>query len=437
MLVLPNAAFSQSEPTARERFARGLALVQRDDLYLAAAEFEEAYRQHPHYAVLYNLGQVYSALGKPVEALRAFEAYLEGGGTKISVARRSEVGSLIESMSKRIGYVSFDLDPAVGELLIDGRPIDILRLDRPIPLAAGIHGVTATAPTRKAFVGSIEVVSKGTLTLPIRLAPEVPAQPPTPLGQVVIDSLVPAIRIVVDGVVVDGMQREPQLIAFGPHQIVCQREGYRALQRSIEVSTRGVSHVACDLEPLESLSASESGFLTFSIDPESARLSIDGRRASRTVRVPTGPHAILIQRDGYLDWTKTVTARAGFPVTIEVHLRPTPEHAALQSSAAASRRNWAYVIGGAGLSLLGASAYVYLDNAARYRRWEDERATLGQDIASGKFDLNLSARAGALQIRAASIQQRDDLALGSALIGGALVAYTAVTLLSAPSRAGE
>src|SRR5688572_25093243 len=84
-----------SKTEARRHFQMGLALVTKGDFLSAVDAFESAYETSPHYAVLYNLGQAYAALGRSDQALRTFERFLEDGGESIDPSRRGQVQSII------------------------------------------------------------------------------------------------------------------------------------------------------------------------------------------------------------------------------------------------------------------------------------------------------------------------------------------------------
>src|SRR6186997_3263906 len=115
-LVICSTAQAQPTSSARAHFTQGVEQAQLGDFESASANFEEAYRLSPHYAVLYNLGQAYAALGKSIEAVRAFEMYLESGGQKILPERQTEVRQLILLSKKRVGYVAFEIEPSGAKL---------------------------------------------------------------------------------------------------------------------------------------------------------------------------------------------------------------------------------------------------------------------------------------------------------------------------------
>jgi hypothetical protein len=430
-----SAASAQPTNSAREHFAHGVELAQRGDLDAAVASFEEAYRLSPHYAVLYNLGQAYAALGRPVEAVRAFETYLDQGGPKIALERQNEVRELILLSKKRIGYVTFEIAPPEAALAVDGRAIDAASLRVPTSLTFGVHGVTLTLPGFQPFVGSVNVESQQIFPLKIELerlpaAGSVAALGRVSIGQVAVDSALPELTVLLDGAAVERVGSDPFLVPSGVHRVRCERTGYQPVEVQLDVLEAKLARVACDLRPMSRLQPADAGFVSFSIDRPGAEVWIDGRRASTSARLPKGLHAVRIRHTGFVDWTRAVTIRPAFPETIAVRLEPTPEHALEIARATSKRRTQAYVIGGTGIALLGTSAALYATNNARYDNWAALRDQVSRDIQAGNYGPDLGARAADVRGTAVSIQRQDDAALGAAVVGGVLLGYAVISWLS-------
>jgi hypothetical protein len=112
----PSPAWAQADPkaAAHQRYERGLAAFDDERFQDAADEFEAAYRISPAFAVLYNIGRVDVALGRSVEAVRAFEMYLAQGGASIDTSRRQEVLAAIDKQRTRIGTVTVRTEPAAN-----------------------------------------------------------------------------------------------------------------------------------------------------------------------------------------------------------------------------------------------------------------------------------------------------------------------------------
>jgi hypothetical protein len=431
--LIASVSLAQQTLSARERFAHGVALVQQGELEAAAAEFEEAYRISPNYLVLYNLGQAYLALGKPVEAQRAFESYLRSGGARISADRASEVRDFVMVAKKRVGWVALNVDPANADIEVDGQPIAKGPTAEPLALAVGTHSVMVTLAGYQPFLGHAEVVAEKSVALDVRLraVPPPAVLPRVASGQLAIGCPVPDARVLLDQRAVSGTASGPLLVPVGVHEVSWDRDGYVPRSIRVEVTTEGVAGAICDLVPTSPLPSALAGLLTFSVSEPGAEIRVDGRRVSTTIWQPVGPHRVTVRRDGFEEWTQTVTVQPGFPFNANIKLRPTPEHALELRDAVHARRNWAYLTGGAGVSLVATGVALYATNSARYTSWERDRDAFSRDLQAQQWSPTLSQRAGDLQTRASSIQARDDLALGVGIVGGALLSYAIGSFLSA------
>ncbi len=428
------SALGQTVPSARERFDHGVSLAERGEFDAAAVEFAEAYRMSPNFAVLYNLGLAYASLGKPIEAVQAFEGYLDKGGPSLTTPRRDQVRELILQSKRRFGYVSFEVDTPGVEVSVDGRALGTSPLRSAFPLSVGTHGVTAVLAGRMPFVGSVEIEPQRTAPLAIALAPVATTVKTeviqAKLGQLAVQCLVPAVKVAVDGSIVDASSG-PLLVAPGRHLVTCERTGYAPFNATVAVRDAGVAQVTCVLAPLAGLPGSETGFLSLDISEPGAEVWTDGHRSSATARLPSGPHAVRVHRWGFVDWQQTVAVTADFPRTIEVRLRPTPEHVLELSRANSSARSWAYVIGGTGLALLGTSAALYVDNNQRYRSWQQARDALSRDLQRQQDAAHWNERTNVLTRTAGTIQRQDDIALAGLLTGSTLLTYAIVSWVEA------
>jgi hypothetical protein len=81
--------------SAHRYYVEGIELVEHGELQAGRLAFEQAYRESPHYVVLYNLGRVCLELADYAAALGYLQRYLEEGGEAISEQQRQEVGELL------------------------------------------------------------------------------------------------------------------------------------------------------------------------------------------------------------------------------------------------------------------------------------------------------------------------------------------------------
>jgi tetratricopeptide (TPR) repeat protein len=93
---------------ARKHYERGLEELEAGNVSKARESFEEAYRQSPHYLVLYNLGRASLDLGDLDAARDYLERYLEQGGNRITAEERKRIDSLLQATRAKSSKESSD-----------------------------------------------------------------------------------------------------------------------------------------------------------------------------------------------------------------------------------------------------------------------------------------------------------------------------------------
>jgi len=422
------SAAEEASLGAREHFARGVELMRSGEFDRAAEEFEGAYQVSPHYSVLYNLGQAYAAIGKPVEAARAFSRYLELGASAVGPARRAEVEDSIRRLNQRITRVLLNIEPRGADVFLDGRALDPTSLSAPIQLTTGTHHLQVTHTGYMPAVQPFEAPLGRTESVSVKLAPIAPVA--AAVGQLSLTCAVPATSVWLDQNALPLPRSEPLLVTGGRHTVDWNREGYVAKRATVDVVPLQLTHIDCGLVPLATLSRDRATDLSVVVSEPKARIAIDGTRIPAATRIPIGPHVIEVQRQGFENWNATIVARPG-QQTVNADLKPTVEHLQDEREAARSRRTWAYASGGVGAGVLGAGIVVYLLNGQSFRHWSTDRDAFNADLEAQHWSPTLAQRSNDLQSRAASIRTHDDIALGLSAVGSALITYAIVTLLDA------
>ena len=160
ILLVATASAAETDPAtnqAAERYQQGLAHAQAGELEAAVVEFRAAYELKPHYSVLFNLGQAYALLGKPVEAIEALERYLADGGASVPERRRDSVETTLSKLRQQVGEVTLELTPPDAALQIDGHELDATSRTAPLKLSPGRHDWTAQADDHQPAHGSVFV----------------------------------------------------------------------------------------------------------------------------------------------------------------------------------------------------------------------------------------------------------------------------------------
>jgi len=195
LVSVPQAASAGVKQEARKHFDRGVELVDDGQLAEAVVEFQRSYELTHHFAVLYNIGQVYVSLAKPVEAVDAFTRYLTDGGIKIKAARRLEVEQEIARQKARIATVEIRGLPDGTTVRLDGKEIGKAPITAPLLVGVGTHTLAAAAegyePTEQTIdvAGEDHKVVKWVLVkrvveaaVPVWAAPVEKAMESTPAG---------------------------------------------------------------------------------------------------------------------------------------------------------------------------------------------------------------------------------------------------------------
>jgi hypothetical protein len=169
LAAAPLAAHAGAKEEARKHYDRAIGLVDDGQLPEAIIEFQRSYDLTKHFSVLYNIGQVYVSLAKPVEAIAAYEGYLVGGGKNIPAARRAEVEKEIARQKTRIATLEIHVLPDSATVRVDGNEIGKAPIAQPLPVGIGEHVVSATAEGHEPAEVKVTVAGEDRRTVELTL----------------------------------------------------------------------------------------------------------------------------------------------------------------------------------------------------------------------------------------------------------------------------
>jgi hypothetical protein len=172
--LTPAADDSAARREAADHFARGVAHADAGAWHEAAAEFQAAYSAVPHFSVLYNLGQSYQAIDRPVDALDAFERYLNDGGREVPPPRRARVEGHVATLRGRVATLHLSAAPADARLAIDGREVRRSEADGApslVRLLPGTHTISASRDGHEPREQRVQLQAGQTFILEMTLVP--------------------------------------------------------------------------------------------------------------------------------------------------------------------------------------------------------------------------------------------------------------------------
>jgi len=188
-VALSLVAQVSSETDSSEAKAKAQALLNEGAQYYERAEFadaldkfDQAYEAFPSPKLLFNIGQASRELGRPVDAVEAFEKFLEQASEAppemIAEARRS-----VDELLPRVGKLLIDCGISGAEITVDGKRVGESPISDLIRVEPGTHQVTVTHEGMTPAIENVTVAAGTVQTVVLRLRAlvEVPVTPTVPV----------------------------------------------------------------------------------------------------------------------------------------------------------------------------------------------------------------------------------------------------------------
>jgi len=379
-----DAAKPEVKAEARERFDRGLGLFEKGENAAALAEFKRAYERIPNPVVLYNMGLVYAAMNRPVEAADTLDRYLSQAGDKASPEQRKHATKVRDEQAARVAGVMVVTDHPVT-VEIDGVEAGRTPMTAPLRLPSGAHTIAVMAPGYQPTRRELTLAGKVTETITLALLPT-----ESGAAHLVISTPLPAATVWINDRQV-GTTPLPASVAVTPGdvRVELKRDGYRPASRVLRVDQGATAKVELTLDEDPAAPAATKGTLQLSmVESASTEVSVDGVARPRTgdaLLLPAGPHALRVQSAGFEPYATSVQLEAGRTTTLAVNLVPTLDRRARDEQAIHGRRVLGGTILGAGLAVaVGAAVYVI----ATHGDVSSAQSTLNTQVAMEADPLN-------------------------------------------------
>jgi hypothetical protein len=333
---------------AAHRFDRGLELFDQGDNSGALAEFKRTYEILPNPVVLYNIGLVYAAMARPVDAVDALEPAVTAGLPPKQLERAK---ATLADQQARIGRLSVTTVPEGARVEVDNVQVATTPLTAPIRISEGSHIIGAVAegyaPARK------EVVVAGNSDANVQLE-LVPTQ-----GKALANLTVrgtPGSEVRVDNEVSGKTPLETSItLVAGHHVVELRRPGYTTVKRDVDVGEGATGDIEVNLAVDPSALGREGANLVLDASEPGADVTVDGEHKGvyrEPIRVPRGPHHLSVSAAGFLPAEREVDLDPGQANVIRIDFVPTPEKRASHKSNASFHKTWGWigVISGAAIA---------------------------------------------------------------------------------------
>jgi hypothetical protein len=162
----------QAKATAQSLLNEGSRLYGEGDYASALEKFSAAYAAYPSPKLMFNIGQTNRDLGRPVEALRAFEKFLVDA-LDASPETTADARKSLAELREKLGRIVIDCQTADAAVSIDGKSVGMTPLPEPFWATPGRHQVTANHAHATAVIESVDVSVGGLHTVTLQLRPVV------------------------------------------------------------------------------------------------------------------------------------------------------------------------------------------------------------------------------------------------------------------------
>jgi len=177
-LIAPpvRAQSDEAKKQAQALQVEGVRLLQKGDNRAALAKFNEAFALVQSPKIMFNMGKAYRALGNDVEALRAFDTFLDEA-PYAPKASRADAEHEVQALRPKLSYIEVETEDTGSTVRIDGREMGKAPLVRPVVVAPGSHEVKVEKTGMVAETRSVAPIAGQKLRVVVKLSPVPPPAP--------------------------------------------------------------------------------------------------------------------------------------------------------------------------------------------------------------------------------------------------------------------
>jgi len=362
-VAAPPSEAELNRAQAAQRFDRGLQLFNEGDNAGALAEFKQTYALMPNPIVLFNIGLVYAAMSRPVDAVDALSAVVDSA--TLSAEQRERAQKTLADQQLRIGRVSVTTVPTGARIDVDGVEVARTPLSAPLRVAEGSHVIGAVAEGYAHARKEIIVAGNADAAVNFELVLGAAKRP----ANLTVRSRIADAEILLDDKSIGKTPLASSLaVPAGQHTVELRRPGYRSVKQSVEVGESSTAEVALDLEVDQQALSTEGADLTISVREPNLNLSVDReplRLYTGTLRLPKGVHHLHLEQAGYLPFDQDITLDTKKPLLLTPYLMPTPEARKAHNDNVRMHRTWGWILTGAGAAVAGGGVTWLIVNSSK------------------------------------------------------------------------
>ena len=227
---------------------------------------------------------------------------------KLEVSGRDREQVVIADLVPTFGRVAMQSEPAGA--LVTLEELELGTADGVVRVPEGRHALTLLLAGYKPARVTVDVLAGDESSVPpITLEPAD--------GRLTVRSRPAGANVTVDG---QYRGQTPIDVALSPdteYVVQLSKAGYGRTSRVVTLGAAEGDDLFVDL-------AARSGVVELNVRPVDAEVFVNGERrkvGSAELRLPAAPHRIVVRRDGFTEWSETITPRPGFPQRIAVRLK--------------------------------------------------------------------------------------------------------------------
>jgi hypothetical protein len=172
--VLAQLSRPASDPRVKAQaqalLRQGSALYEKGDYAGALEKFDAAYAAYPSPKLMFNIGQANRDLGRPVEALAAFEKFLTDA-TNAAPEVIAGAHKSVAELRDELGRIRVECEKTGAEVSVDGQSVGMTPLLTPIWATPGHHQVTASHANTTPALENMEVKAGSIQMVTLHLRP--------------------------------------------------------------------------------------------------------------------------------------------------------------------------------------------------------------------------------------------------------------------------